>query len=135
MRLRGKVLVAMLLVFLTAGQAWAAFCWRDNFGGTVVMELGQGVGSFIPVMGAYLAPPNDPACLGHRIYPFHGIAKIVGSVALLGFTAYSEDGTNCGSAMGEVRVDLNTLQGTGYSRGAPHFDLPELTTFTPVTCP
>lgn len=130
-----KVLVAVLLVFLTAGQAWAAFCWRDNFGGTVVMELGPAAGPFILVMGAYMATQNDPVCLGYRTYPFHGIAKIVGSVALLGFTGYSEGGTDCGTAIGEISIDLNTLQGTGYMRSAPHFDLSELTTFTPVACP
>ncbi len=142
MRLCGKVLVAVLMVFLMAGQTWAAFCWQATPGPTVILELGQGVGAFIPVMGTLIPSQDMPTCLGQRLYPFHGIAQIVGSVAPLGFTAYSEgplpvgDEGGCGSTVGEFSIDLGTLNGTGYVRNASGaFLLPESVTLTPITCP
>ena len=137
MRLRGKVFAAMLLVLFTAGQAWAAFCWSASVGGTMVLEIGQGVGSFIPVMGAFLAPASFPACLGQRIYPSHGIAKIVGNTALVGFTNYSEGSDpNCESVVGEISIDLTTLIGTGFTRHVTTPTAPvDPFNLTPVTCP
>lgn len=135
MKLQGKVLLALLLVFLTAGPAWAAFCWRAGDGGIVKVELGDARGDFIPVMGAYIGTATDPVCLGFRVQPFHGIAKIIGNVALLGLTVYAEGGVDCGPGMGEFSIDLTTLNGTGFVRNAPHFDVPEAETLTPVACP
>lgn len=81
----------MLLVLFTAGQAWAAFCWSDGMGGTVVLEIGQGVGPFVPVMGNFIRHPADGPCLGQMKEPFHGIARIIpeANVALVGFTSYA----------------------------------------------
>lgn len=135
MKVHGKVLAAMLLVFLTAGPAWAAFCWRTSDGGIVKLELGDARGDFIPVMGAFIGTATDPVCLGFRVQPIHGIAKIIGNVALLGFTAYAEGSVDCGPAMGEFSIDLTTLVWTGFVRNAPHFDFPKAETLTPVTCP
>ncbi len=142
MRLCGKVLVAVLMLFLTAGQTWAAFCWQATPGPTVILELGQGVGSFIPVMGTLIPAQDMPTCLGQRLYPFHGIAQIVGGVALLGFTAYSEgdiplgDEAQCSSMIGEFSINLGNLNGTGFVRSASDaFFLPEPVTLTPIMCP
>ena len=142
MRQYGTVLVALLIVFLTAGQTWAAFCWQATPGPTVILELGQGVGAFIPVMGTLIPAQDMPTCLAQRKYPFHGIAQIVGNVALLGFTAYSEgdipvsDEDQCGSTIGEFSIDLGTLNGTGFVRNAnAAFLLADPVTLTPITCP
>jgi len=143
MRLGVRVLVLALVMVAVAGPSWAAFCWQAPDGSIAVLELGAGVGSLIPVMGELRASPAyNPLCLGYRIYPFHGIARIVDNYALLGITLYSESGPNgqqeyeCGSSIAEFKINLNDMTGVGYTRNAPHFaDPPDYVTLIPIACP
>jgi hypothetical protein len=120
--MRRPWVLAATLVLLAAGQVGAA-CWNTDAGGWLLLEVGESRGWVIPVMGTYL-PSAGPACLGHRSYPTHGIAQLIGDQVLLGLTISAEGEPGCGTMLGEFVLDVSTLSGTGVVRSAPHFDQP-----------
>ncbi len=96
--MRRSSVLAATLVLLAAGQVGAA-CWNTDTGGWLLLEVGESRGWVIPVMGTYL-PPAGPACLGHRSYPTHGIAQVIGDQVLLGLTISAEANRVAGRCSG-----------------------------------